>query len=417
MTDEAMDPSENEATSPLRRVELEDALARRTPRRLRAALITATVLLLALALLPVWHSLAALRQAPTSRASLGVPVEVTSNVTTGAVTLNGRLVGIHLPILVYLRPGVNTIRLDAPPFHRQTCRITTPAGVASDTCRSLGWLPPLSSEQRLYSTADQQIVSAYVVAFLLGLTDLPTSQQTRVLAAIATALPQQLAATTATVPQGDHYTTALAPDGSPLVTRATETLTAAPIAEISRLAGAYSCAVEVCPYLDDSTLSDRASDTTDPNWTVLLGATLGWRFTDPSGAQVGQVLFRAGLVGPTLSVTLAYHAGAGWYAPRSAALADRLRAEVALGLCIDGAGVFSSLESSAQPRVMLIGEDSGETLEGCALSVQVLSGGSQQANLRVLGRFGALLAADPATRALLPDLPLASPQEVAAAGA
>ncbi len=45
--------------SPLRYVELEDAIARRTSRPLRAALLIGTVIILALALLPTWQFLAA----------------------------------------------------------------------------------------------------------------------------------------------------------------------------------------------------------------------------------------------------------------------------------------------------------------------------------------------------------------------
>src|SRR5258708_15360382 len=84
----------------VRRVELDDALAHRTPRRLRAALVALTAIVLVLALLPVWRSLAALRQAAPRLADQGIAVEVTSSVTTGAVTLNGRRIGIHLPLLL-----------------------------------------------------------------------------------------------------------------------------------------------------------------------------------------------------------------------------------------------------------------------------------------------------------------------------
>jgi hypothetical protein len=203
----------------------------------------------------------------------------------------------------------------------------------------------------------------------------------------------------------------------PLVGGSALALTATPIATPDHLAGAYSCQVEVCPFFDDTTFSDQASDTADPNWTVWLGVSLGWRFSAPSGAEVSRILFHAGLVGPTLSVTLAYHAGLGWYAPRSARITGRLRSEVAFGLCLDGAALLSSTPALAQAEAMIVAEESGGTLAGCSLKVRLLSGQQRSADLRVLWRFGALLAADPASHALLPGLPLASSEEVAAVGA
>jgi hypothetical protein len=401
----------------LRHVALDDALAHRTPRRVRAALVALTGIVLALALLPVWRSLAALRQAAPAPADQGVAVEVTSSITTGAVTLNGRRIGIHLPLLLYLRPGVNVIALDAPPFRTRTCRITAPAGAADDTCRGLGVQPPLKGDQRFYGTAEHQVVSAYVVTFLLGLTDLPTDLQMQALATVSASLSQRLATMVVAVRPGDHFATGLAATGVPIVGRTTAPLLATPIATLSRLAGVYICEADVCPYFDDSTFGDTASTTSDPNWTVWLGVTLGWRFTALSGAEVRQILFRAGLIGPIVAVTLAYHTGTGWYVPKSSALDDRLRGEVALGLCIDGADTFSTQESNTQQDVLLIGEGGGATLEGCSLTVRRFYGDQRSAETRVLWRFGALLAADPASRALFPVLPLASPQEVAAVGA
>jgi hypothetical protein len=229
-------------------------------------------------------------------------------------------------------------------------------------------------------------------------------------------LDQQLNAMSVVVPAGDHYAKALAADGSPVVTVSAQALTATPVAQLSRLAGAYGCTVTVCPYIAETTFSDGPIVTSEPEWTVWLGASLGWRFSDPTGREAGNILFRAGLVGPTLAMTLAYTAEGGWHTPPSGALASELRGEVALDLCVDGASVFSTGASGAQQSVILIGEQGGASLEGCALTMRIVPDDPGRTTPSVICRFGALLATDAATAKLLPGLPLASPDEIAAIG-
>ncbi len=298
----------------------------------------------------------------------------------------------------------------------QTCRITAPTGAADDTCSGLGIVPPLKGDQRFYRVGQHTFVAAYVVAFSFRLTDLPTEQQAPALTALSDVLDQQLAAMSVAVPVGDHYARALAADGSPVVAVSDQVLTATPVVQLSRLAGAYGCAVTVCPYIAETTFSDGPIVTSEPEWTVWLGASLGWRFSDSTGAEVGNVLFRAGLVGPTLAMTLAFSATGGWHAPPSDALASELRGEVALDLCVDGANAFSTGASAAQQNVILIGEQGGASLEGCALTMRIVPDDPGRAAPSVICRFGALLATDAATAKLLPGLPLASPDEIATIG-
>src|SRR5262245_6314772 len=126
------DPTE---TTALRQVELDEALARHFSWRMRLLLVALTTLLFVGALAPTWRPHTDGPSLPGS--PQGVLVQVMSNVTSGAVYLDGSKVGTQLPVLLTLGPGKHVLQLDTPPFRRQVCRVTAPNGARDDTCHGL----------------------------------------------------------------------------------------------------------------------------------------------------------------------------------------------------------------------------------------------------------------------------------------
>jgi hypothetical protein len=405
------EPAERSA---LQQVELDEALAWHVPWRIRALFIALTVALLLGALAPIW--LLRRDTSPVGESPLGVPVQVMSNVATGTVYLDGSKVGSQLPILLTLAPGTHTIRLDAPPFRQQTCRVTAPRGASADTCHGLERGNPLDDAYRLYRVAQHQLVETAVISFPLAIGDLPANEWTRVQAAIAGELSARLGMLRTSVGAGEYYAGELYGAGSLVIRRATESLIAHPIAALSPLAGVESCGAAACPLVGASILADAPAETHELGWTVWTGVTLGWRFTTLAGVAAGSVLLSTRLIRPTISATLTYTRAHSWHLSQAAyaAQAALIESQVAIGLCSDGESLFLSEE----PLVTAFLQNGYASLAGCAFRVTVAipRGGAPTTSGTVIWRYGALLAGDVAIHTALPSLALASTQERASVG-
>src|SRR5260370_18531125 len=134
----------------VRDTNLEEILQRRVPRRVRVAQGLGLLCVAVLAAALIGHCLsAALNQArgiaSTSTPAPFGPVLVLSNVSYGALTLNGAPLARPPPVLVTFRRGVNTLTQTAPPFRPITCQIQWPTFGFQGVCDVA---PPLAGTPR-----------------------------------------------------------------------------------------------------------------------------------------------------------------------------------------------------------------------------------------------------------------------------
>ncbi len=408
---------------------LEAVLTRRSPRRRRILQLASVLVALGIVVGLVANSLVPLQSLPallapataTPDPSLISTVLVTRSVTWGTLTLNGRVVAGSVRGHVTLRPGDNTLTLTAPPFLPRVCHITAPIHVkpgrvaASGSC-SVGFAsgdgcPPTATPEECVGGQYRQVI----IDIGPSADDLPPDLRRGAVTYLRQTL-SNLAQFTTSVPQGQYVATSFDPASHTIHSqRAAAPLTAeltvaadvrdstdgAP-AGASGYGYASDCATLHCP------VHTGPFDTVQlpPNWGLAIPEILTWRFTSASGALIGSVAIEAT---EFLTVYLAYDDQAGWQLVGPRPVIGE--AGISSGLCIAGA----QLLAVTQPAGYTVGTGgSGRPLrgiEGCALQLRASDGTSQGL---VVWRFGVLLAADAATQKLLPNLPLAPPDEVKA---
>ncbi|HEY7983487.1 MAG TPA: hypothetical protein VID73_04925 [Ktedonobacterales bacterium] len=407
-------------------IELEDALARRAPRRhllARSALVAGALVVVLGALLrgvlPLPHgSLAAAVPSPTSlqhravlqpQGAIGTlwtpgPVNIFSNVSYGVVALNGQQLRGPPPTSVpTLAPGPNTLTLDAAPFPRVTCTIYAIGASAGG-----GNAYQATSPCTVDGSGDRVNITVY----LSGAT-LPPTAAARALSMLRVAV-SQLPTEYADVPAGEYYATGIDAHGAIAYARATQPLAArldysadTRAATTSAFAGGVLPGAR-CAELDCASVSFE-SPVGQSVWLVSEPVLLTMRFQTIDGLEQGAVTLPS--VAPQ-AFALAYRSdgtwqtvnmgppNGGWFGPR--------------GQCETGANLLATELTAAQFTLggMSYGINLGHgTLEGCQISVTIRSGPTDAA---FIWRFGVLQAADAAAHALLPALPVAPPSAVQA---
>ncbi|MEO7000717.1 MAG: hypothetical protein ABI274_02880 [Ktedonobacterales bacterium] len=416
----------------LETVDLETALAPRRQSgrrwRMRALLTLAPFLaLMAIILVTIFGrfpiALTQLPFAPDSGAPAGShgiaqQFTITSNVSYGMLTLNGKSLSGPPPFVVTLPPGYDTITLTAAPFQPVSCKV-------------LSQYEPviIDNGQASENSASCAIGGSYTASSLytlyISLTgdDLPANQLAQARAALAQALAR-MPVYTATVPIGQYFATGTDRHGLPTGQRAAEPLRAtlsivpppAAAQTANPIANPYDCPSHICSALTLLGPASSSQGSQSRRWRVTASVALHWRFTNGVDRVVGETTEDA--VGP-LDFTLTFDPQSGWRvsawpasAPASAvgsiahvldpcALGDNF---VTFGQSIQWIATTSSAPTPAIHGIM----------QGCAF--QTNANGSAT-GAHYLYRFGVVLAVDAAAHTELPSLLMAPHDEIAAVAA
>ncbi len=332
------------------------------------------------------------------------PVVLLSNVSYGAVTLNGRRMAGSPPLVLPLADGWNRLSYAAAPFTAQTCRVQwSEQGWVNGDCLATG------PEYAASIVVNGLVVRpSLVIVFRLAGGDLAPALYATARALMAS----QLAAVSG-------FARAV-PAGEPIAVggRWPDDIRFLPAGAGVRAAmsfGLYDdtsddphpakCDLALCA---GSLFFTTASASLALAWNVAPDAYYIWRFAD-GGGNVGVSLPYP--VSPNVTVPLTYDVTLGWqslpgrvnngYPPPMAVLLDGT-------FCDAGVYALNALTQQLGAVATVMG-NSG--FEGCIIALR-----TQQ--LQPLGRFiwrwGVLLAADLDAHIHLPDLPVASPSEIAA---
>jgi hypothetical protein len=411
---------------------LDAVLAPRSPRRRRILQLASALVALGIVVGLVANSFAPLRSLPTllfpptatADPSLISTVTVTSAVTWGTFTLNGKKISGSLPLHITLRPGDNTLTFSAPPFLPRTCHVTAPLRWerpdTNATC-GLGYAGP--SPGCPSTAAPGECVNGtfrqILIEFAPTADDLPPDLRQSAVAYLRQTLGN-LASFTTSVPRGDYVATGIDSSGRAILSQpAAEVLTAELTVGVDvrestdgapfGVSNASSDHESQCATLRCSVPNEAFGEAQPPpGWRLAIPVIFTWRFTSATGALTGSIAVAAP---GFLNVSLTYDEQTGWQlaAPRPALV----EANIPSLLCVAGT---QALAAVLPARPLGITNNSGQSLrgiEGCSLQFQAGADASQGL---VVWRFGVLLAADAATQKPLPSLPLAPPDEVKAVG-
>ncbi|HEV2236209.1 MAG TPA: hypothetical protein VGR57_06055, partial [Ktedonobacterales bacterium] len=365
-------------------VALEAALAARTPRRhllARSALVMGALVVVLGALLrgplplPHW-SLAAAAPTPgahsrfatsqwsnfTGQTAATGPVNIYSNVSFGAVTLNGKRLAGSPPLSVSaLAPGANTLTLDAPPFPKVTCAVyaTGAPDDGSDAYRATG---PCS----VYGAGGR----VNIIVLLTGAT-LPPTVAARALSTLRVAV-SQLPTEYADVPVGEYYATGIDAHGAITYARATQPLgahldyapftgrvTAGGTARVAAPGAGAPCAELQC---GGTTFTDLVGASA---WLVSEPLLLRMRFQGQDGTLLGTLTLPGAVPQP---FALAYRTDGTW---QTVNLSARFLQPL-VDQCVTGASLlWTQLQAAhGSGNGGLLGSTSG-SLVGCQITAAV----------------------------------------------
>jgi hypothetical protein len=371
------------------------------------AVVVVAVGLLLRAIWPAPQGTTAVLPTPTPPA-----VVITSNVTFGTLTVNGRtLTGAPLLLVTRLfHVGTNVVTLAAPPFHARTCHVLFPP--ASDQLppeQEPGCVSGVYGGGRPIVVQGVRVVPDAYLDLELSAADLPPDLAAQAVGVVTQALAAVPLHTV--VPTGQYYATGIDSHEHIAARRAATPLQAAVLFSMPQPGIISSCGVPpLCGAALDPQIPLPAGQRI---WSVDADLTASWRYTAPSG----RVTVAPGFPSfGSVQVFLAYNganAVPGWSVVTPVLLpplADQLTA----GLCQVGATLVDGLGQAAQnPNSSSIRVPDNRGVAGCA--IQVVQGSTGSTVLGTfLWRFGVLLAVDQGAHMLAPWLPIAPPAEIAA---
>ncbi len=373
-------------------VELETLLNRPPSWRRRRIQIGVLLAALLVTLLTFWNALTP-RQPVKLATAAGSPgvILITSNVTYGTVTINGRQQTASLPIQMALRSTAQlTVTLDAPPFRPITCSVPpthpTPPG-AFNPCVFRGYSPP-------------QHRPGVVLTILFSLDALPPHLQQQAITLLSRAATFQ---EDTTVPGLSHVATRIASDGTII-----SQLTTAPLQASASMVPIIPTTLQGDPFCDGqlcyTTFSSSA--TRDHLWAVSVPVVLRWRFTSASGRVFSEVAYPVTEGWP---VYLAFTAATGWQDHQALNTASSAARQFSSLSCATGAALLQA-QVAGWNWTISVAYDAG--IQGCKLVSQQ----DHEDQDAFVWRFGVLLAADAQAQSHLPALPLALSEERAAVG-
>lgn len=390
-----------------RTVDLDHLLLRRVSVGRRVVRIGAVVALMLLVAGLILRSISSLSSQTANTPSLAAPASIVlvSNLSYGAVTINGKPLSAPLPQVIALRRGDNAITLSAAPFLPHTCHVRWPEGVVSSACGS--------GSGGVFPIADHFVVANLVIYLRITAADLAPDLRAGALSAIAQALDAVQPQTS--VPAGQYYPTGRDSAGNMLSQPAPTPLSAVvhfalPASGTRQPAYCDSqllCAGALNPAATEAHPAVRA-------WAVFAPVTVSWQFAPPAGTPV--------TLPPLLSqfqaeLVLTYTSASGWQILRHAEQfigGQPLSQQLTASICGVGALVLATLADERQKNsAATINWVQDNGLAGCQLELLQPNSGARAGLF--IWRFGVLLAADAATHATFPDVPLAPPAEVIAA--
>lgn len=372
-------------------------------RLLRAGVLVALVVVVASGLL--WRStgfsvLPSTTPGPTPTFPPGPPgVRILSNIGFGSVSVNGQKLGT-LPALAVLRPGSNTIILDAPPFRAHTCTLTWPFSESSDLACILN---AFSEPQTAVSRGQHILLGGELDIEVVG-ADLPTDQCARVLGIVEQALGATVLTTT--VPAGGHIATGVeSPEGIPVSRVAPANSQARLVVHAEAFAG------RPCTSLLYGGVAQPYYAVPPParSWSANVPILEQMTFVQADGNVLGRTPMMEGSIGVILDVPNA--SDAEWHLVTTD---PPLSSQLTGNLCSGGVQTLSNVFNLTHPGESWgIGPSSDGGLEGCQLELDTYAG-SVETITHYLWRFGVLLAEEAAAHKILPQLPVASAGELAA---
>jgi hypothetical protein len=378
-------------------------LGPRPPRRWRAveggAAVVALLVVFVVLVQPTWLHLPTLQTpfAPATPTPAPVlthdTIMLDSDIVQANLTINGQTQKIGPWQQVRLSAGFNHLRVDAPPFPPIECDIIWPL-LRDGTC-------PITT-QVLVNTPTGGRAYVPVVRLTHTIGALPADQQRAINAAITDLFSSIPAILVTTMAPGMHYgSNQFAPTGLP------EALTAAqPTRMAMRLIRTEEPLEGCLPSPCGATFDDRNLINTFPPsfWLVSVPVDLLW---DYQSAQGEQRLYLYNSHTTRLTFGLYFSQGAwavAYFSPFPKGL--DVFSQITQGFCEAGRlaveGFLPAVTASPATG----------TVEGCAFTVQSRRDATKL-NGRFIERFGVLLTADAAAQHLLPDLPMATPAELA----
>jgi hypothetical protein len=334
------------------------------------------------------------------------PAVLLSNVSYGAVTLNGQHLPGSPPLTLPLRNGWNQITFAARPFASRSCRLQWGAeGWINGDCPAIG-----------QGVANNVVINGLVVRpatlIVIRLTggDLPPSLYRAARAVMASQLATMSGFVRA-VPVGEpiavggHWPDSISTRPAGQGARAVMSFGLYP--DGSGEPRSIQCDFALCA---GGLFYTTASASLDAAWNVAPDAYYVWRFADSGGNFDTSLPYP---VSPTVTVPLTYDAALGWQP-----LAGRVDGgfpppmEILLDGTFCDAGVYAlnALTQTLGDTATVVG-NSG--MDGCVIALRTQK---LQPQGRFIWRWGVLLAADVEAHATLPDLPVASGSEIAALG-
>lgn len=378
-------------------------------RMLRAALLVALVMVVAGGL--IWRTIASNPSRPPAFVPDATPaphsptVLITSNLGFGEVTVNGKRVGTP-PVVGRLRPGANTITLDAPPFTPQVCTISWP-GAGSDNLACM--FGPEQRDRIATVNGSEVVIGSDLMIGVWG-ASLDAEQCARAVQVVDDAVRAMVFSSD--VPAGAHIARGgIGPDQVPL-SRVTDAPGTAELTTRVRDLGDRPCAAFQPGGLPGA---EEGAPQVPRAWGVSVAIEQQWTFRIAGeGAAARSSVMEGQLY---VTYTAPRDPGSAWTVALVGASTGRAAYQDALTNAMCAPGTEALIEVYQLSRQTPYLGWSVETLsadpdKGCLLSLTFGADSSSQAVF--LWRFGVLLATDEASRQLLPGVPLAAPQELAA---
>lgn len=337
---------------------------------------------------------------------------ITSNVNYGTLTINGRRVAGTVAVF-RPRRGQNTITLTAEPFAPTTCTFSWPGFSRSSGPCSYGD----GSPQDVTVGGEHYSVSYNLDISMRG-DQLSAEECARVKDAVSSALDATRPAIA--VPTGQYIATGAYRDGLAVVQRTEQRL-------VARLAAALPAAMGSTPCAE---FGETGWSNPEPlqrlqgrHWLTQVSPELRMRFSTPSPS--GREVAHTHDYVSSLTMDLVYTPTGGWSAAAHASPPQNdpweivpLGEQMAQSLCdAGGQDLQDALRHAHQDRSFNSGSSSSPPgmrgIHGCRMAVSNTNELSN-ASPAFLWRFGVLLAANTAAHKLLPGVPMAPKDELAA---
>jgi hypothetical protein len=399
--DSGQPPEEDAADERLPLIELETVLNR--PPSLRKRLIEIGLALLAGAvMLAAFWGVFFPKQPAAPKAGVEpsqgpTTLVITSNVGYGTVAINGVPQHGSLPLVLDMSdPPPYSVKVTAPPFRPGLCTIGAkanyPLGAGGNCSEGSGYGYLNNGEKK----------PGIFLGVVFTAADLPLDLQSQV----ANLFPQVATFDQhVSIPAQSYVATSATPTGEVGIQRTAQALHGTATFAPSTL---FNQPLYIC---QDFLCFDSSGQYFYPPggkyWEIEVPVALNWRFTSATGEVVSDVSLPFAQL---LTLFLVYSQAQGWQMLSMNGLTS-INNQLAGVNCFTGATVMQlqaarQLNSEGWDASILVNHG----VQGCLLELLQNRAGMGQ----FLWRFGVLLAADAQAHTLLPSLPIAPPDEIAA---